>query len=90
MCYYFSNDTRNDPSYDKPSLIKGGMSQLVLEHYGYNTSRTVQLLKTYSEETLRWSYKDYSSLNRWQANWVLPFAFTLCNLRFYNDTPMIR
>jgi hypothetical protein len=27
--------------------------------------------KTYGEETLRCPYKDYSSLNRWQANWNL-------------------
>jgi hypothetical protein len=38
-------------------------------HYGYNTSRTVLFSKTYGEETLRCLYKDYSSLNRWQANW---------------------
>jgi hypothetical protein len=36
--------------------------------YEYNTSLTVIFLKTYSEHTLRCPYKDYSSLNRWQAN----------------------
>jgi hypothetical protein len=37
-------------------------------HYGYNTSHTVLFLNTYGEDTLRCPYKDYSSLNRWQAN----------------------
>jgi hypothetical protein len=46
----------------------GGMSQLVLDHYGYNTLRTTIFLKTYSDDTLRCLYKDYSSLNMWQAN----------------------
>jgi hypothetical protein len=46
----------------------GGMSQLVSEHYGYNKSCTVIFLKTYDEDTLRYPYKDYSRLNRWQAN----------------------
>jgi hypothetical protein len=44
------------------------MSQLVSEHYRYNTSCTVLFLKTYDEEMLRCPYKDYNSLNRWQAN----------------------
>jgi hypothetical protein len=39
-------------------------------------SHMVLFLKTHSEETLRCSYKDYSILNRWQANWGLVFAFT--------------
>jgi hypothetical protein len=29
---------------------------------------TAIFLKTYSEDTLQCPYKDYSSLNRWQAN----------------------
>jgi hypothetical protein len=45
------------------------MPQLVSEHYGCNTSRTTIFLKTYGEDTFRCPYKDYSSLNRWQANW---------------------
>jgi hypothetical protein len=53
------------------------MSQLILEHYGYNTSRMVIFLKTYGEKTLRCPYKDYSSLNWWQANMDLLSAFTL-------------
>jgi hypothetical protein len=56
------------------------MSQLVSEHYGYNTSRTVIFSKTYGEDMLRCPYKDYSSLNRWQTNMDLLSAFTLCNL----------
>jgi hypothetical protein len=66
-------------------LLKSGTSQLVSEHYEYNTSLTAILSKTYSEDTLRCPYKDYSSLNRWQANRDLLSAFT-----FYNDAPTIR
>jgi hypothetical protein len=47
---------------------------LVLEHYGCNTSCTIVFLKTYSEDTLRCLYKNYSSLNRWQANRNLFYA----------------
>jgi hypothetical protein len=36
--------------------------------------------KTYGEDTLRRPYKNYSSLNRWQANRDLLSIFTLCNL----------
>jgi hypothetical protein len=68
-----------DPGEDKPSLLKGGMSQLVSEHYGCNTSCMVLFLKTYGEETFRCTYKDYSSLNMWQAIWDLFSAFTFCN-----------
>jgi hypothetical protein len=48
----------------------------------FNISRTTIFLKTYGEDTIRCSYKDYSSPNRWQANMDLLFAFTLCNLLF--------
>jgi hypothetical protein len=44
------------------------MSQLVSEPYEYNTTLTAIFLKTYGEDTLQCPYKDYSSLNRWQAN----------------------
>jgi hypothetical protein len=81
---------RNDPGYDWPSLLKGRTSQLVSEHYGCNTSRAVLFLKTYGEEMLRCPYKDYSSLNMWHANWISLSAFTLCNLLFCNDAPMLR
>jgi hypothetical protein len=63
------------------------MSQLVSEHHRCNTSCTNIFSKTYGEEIFRCPYKDYSSLNRWQANWDLLFAFTLCILLFYNDAP---
>jgi hypothetical protein len=33
-----------------------------------HTSCMIIFAKTYGEETRRCSYKDYSSLNRWQAN----------------------
>jgi hypothetical protein len=46
----------------------------------YNTSHTILFLKNYGEDTLRCPYKDYSSLNMWQANRDLFFAFTFCNL----------
>jgi hypothetical protein len=44
------------------------MSQLVLEPYEYNMTLTAIFLKTYGEDTLQCPYKDYSSLDRWQAN----------------------
>jgi hypothetical protein len=44
------------------------MSQLVSEPYEYNTILTAIFLKTYGEDTLQCLYKDYSSLDRWQAN----------------------
>jgi hypothetical protein len=44
------------------------MSQLVLEPYKYNTILTVIFSKTYGEDMLQCPYKDYSSLDRWQAN----------------------
>jgi hypothetical protein len=56
------------------------MPQLVSESYEYNTTLTVIFLKTYGEDTLRYPYKDYSSLDRWQANRDLLSVFTFCNL----------
>jgi hypothetical protein len=44
------------------------MSQLVSEPYEYNTTLTAMFSKTYSKDTLQCLYKDYSSLDRWQAN----------------------
>jgi hypothetical protein len=44
------------------------MSQLVSESYEYNMTLTAIFLKTYGEDTLQYPYKDYSSLDRWQAN----------------------
>jgi hypothetical protein len=56
------------------------MSQLVSEPYEYNTTLTAIFLKTYGEDTLQCPCKDYSSLNRWQANRDLLSVFTFCNL----------
>jgi hypothetical protein len=44
------------------------MSELVSEPYEYNTTLTAIFFKTYGEDTLQRPYKDYSSLDRWQAN----------------------
>jgi hypothetical protein len=63
---------------------------MISEHHMCNISHTIIFSKTHGEDTLRCPYKDYSSLNRWQANWVLLSVFTLCNLLFCNDAPMIR
>jgi hypothetical protein len=56
------------------------MSQLVSEPYEYNTTLTAIFLKTYSEDTLQCPYKDYSSLDRWQANRDLISLFTFYKL----------
>jgi hypothetical protein len=66
------------------------MSQLVSEVYEYNTTLTVIFLKTYGEDTLQWPYKDYSSLDRWQAKRDSLSVFTSCNLLFCNDAPTPR
>jgi hypothetical protein len=58
------------------------MSQLVSESYEYNMTLTATFLKTYGEDMLQCSYKDYSSLDRWQVNMDLLFVFTFCNLLF--------
>jgi hypothetical protein len=44
------------------------MSQLVSETYKYNTTLMAIFLKTYGEDTLQCPYKDYSSLDKWQAD----------------------
>jgi hypothetical protein len=46
-------------------LLRVGRSQLVSEPYEYNTTLMAIFLKTYGEDTLQCSYKDYSSLDRW-------------------------
>jgi hypothetical protein len=56
------------------------MSQLVSEPYEYNTTLMAIFSKTYGEDPLQCPYKDYSSLNRWQANRDLLSVFTFCNL----------
>jgi hypothetical protein len=60
------------------------MSQLVSESYEYNTTLTTIFLKTYGEDMLQCLYKDYSSLDRWQANRDLLSAiyfFVMTHLR---------
>jgi hypothetical protein len=44
------------------------MSHRVSEPYEYNTTLTAIFSKTYGEDMLQCLYKDYSSLNIWQAN----------------------
>jgi hypothetical protein len=56
------------------------MSQLVSEPYEYNMILTAIFLKTYGEDTLQCLYKDYSSLDRWQANRDLLSVYTFHNL----------
>jgi hypothetical protein len=56
------------------------MSQLVSETYKYNTTLMAIFLKTYGEDTLQCPYKDYSSLDKWQANRDLLSVFTFYNL----------
>jgi hypothetical protein len=58
------------------------MSQLVSEPYEYNTSLTAIFSKTYGEDMLQCPHKDYSSLDRWQANMDLFSVFTFFNLLF--------
>jgi hypothetical protein len=61
-------------------LLRGGKPQLVSEPYEYNTTLTTIFLKTFGEDTLQCPYKDYSSLDRWQANRALLSVFTFYNL----------
>jgi hypothetical protein len=58
------------------------MSQLVSEPYEYNTTLMAIFLKTNDKDTLQCPYKDYSSLDRWQANRDLLSVFTFFNLLF--------
>jgi hypothetical protein len=58
------------------------MSQLVSEPYEYNTALTGIFSKTYGEETLQCTHKDYSSLDRWQGNMDLLSVFIFCNLLY--------
>jgi hypothetical protein len=57
-----------------------GVLEMVSEPYKDNTTLTAIFLKTYGEDTLQCTYKDYSSLNRWQANRDLISIFTFYNL----------
>jgi hypothetical protein len=58
------------------------MSQLVSEPYEYNNTLAAIFSKTYGKDMLQCPYKDYSSLDRWQANRDLLYVFTFCNLFF--------
>jgi hypothetical protein len=63
-------------------LLRGGTSQLVSEPYKYNTTLSAIFSKTYGEDMLQCPHKDYSSLDKWQANSDLLSVFTFCNLLF--------
>jgi hypothetical protein len=56
------------------------MSQLEPGPYEYNMTLTAIFSKTYGEDMLQRPYKDYSSLDRWQANRDLLSVFTFHNL----------
>jgi hypothetical protein len=56
------------------------MSRLISEPYEENTTLTTIFLKTYGEDTLQCPYKDYSRLDKWQANRYLLSVFTFYNL----------
>jgi hypothetical protein len=58
------------------------MSQLVSEPYEYNTTLMAIFSKIYDKDMLQCPYKDYSSLDRWQANRDLLSVFTFYNLLF--------
>jgi hypothetical protein len=73
---------RMDLGYDWPPLLRGEMSQLVSDPYEYNTTLTAIFVKTYGKDTLQCLYKNYSSLDRWQANRDLLSVFIFCNLLF--------
>jgi hypothetical protein len=63
-------------------LLKGGTSQLVSEPYVYITTLMAIFLKTYGVDTLQCPHKDYSSLDRSQANRDLLSVCTFSNLLF--------
>jgi hypothetical protein len=64
-------------------LFEGqGRNSWYQSHYGYNTSCMVLFSKTYDEKMRRCPHKDYSSLNRWQANMDLLSVFIFCHLLF--------
>jgi hypothetical protein len=60
-------------------LLKDETSQLISEHYGCITSHTAIFSKSYGEDMFRCPYKDYSSLNMWQANrvYILPLLYAI-------------
>jgi hypothetical protein len=90
MCQCFSVGTSYGSWFGLTILAWGGMSQLVSEPYEYNMTLTAIFSKIYSEDMLQCPYKDYNSLDRWQANKDLLSVFTFCNLLFCNDAPTPR
>jgi hypothetical protein len=48
--------------------LMGLVSTDISDPYEYNTTLTAIFLKTYDQDTLQCPYKDYSILDRWQAN----------------------
>jgi hypothetical protein len=46
------------------SCLRVGRHSWYQSHYGYNTLCMVLFSKIYGDDTLRYPYKDYSSLNR--------------------------
>jgi hypothetical protein len=66
------------------------MSQLVSEPYEYNMTLMIIFSKTYGEDMLHCPYKDYSSLDRWQANMDLLFGIYFLQFTFCNDAPTPR
>jgi hypothetical protein len=63
------------------------MSQLISEYYECNISRIIMFSKTMlaSEDMFIRLYKDLVVLIDGKTNF---YAFTLCKLLFYKDTPM--
>jgi hypothetical protein len=55
---------------------------MVSEPYEYNTTLAAIFSKTYGEETLKCTHKDYSSLDRWQGNMDLLSVFIFYNLLY--------
>jgi hypothetical protein len=45
-------------------------------------SLTAIFLKAYGEDTFQYLYKEYNSVDRWQAKRDLLSVFTFCNLLF--------
>jgi hypothetical protein len=48
--------------------LRVGCHRWYQSHYGYNTSRMILFSKKHGEDMCRCPHKDYSSLNRLQAN----------------------
>jgi hypothetical protein len=66
-------------------LLKGGMSQLVSEHYGYNTSCMILLSKTTMRICLDAHIRTIVVLTVGKLTGIY-----FLHLLFYNDAPMKR